>query len=455
MVISTGMMFPRWDSVAALYCLTNSMMLTPCGPSAVPTGGAGVAAPAFSCTLTSATIFFFLGAICFPYLSYFLHQFLTSLPNGSGGVTAGCLPPVAAADPIRLPGGRSELADLIEGQLDRRLATEDRHEHLELLSIGIDLAHCRRKGRERAVHHGNRLVDLEVDRRRPHRLGLLRGLLLGHRGQQRANLVQAQRRRPAGQSDEAGHSRSVADRSPRLVGQLHPHQDVAGQHLLLNLLPLAALDLDYLVRGDLDLEDEVLHVEGLSAALQIRPDPVLITCVGVHHVPLAGKSAQLSGELGNRIDFLGAISVLHAVSFVSSGADIPGSLGVVARHGVGSPALVGALRRRAKLVERADLIVIDRLGQRVANRQFGLGHDSSFSLLFLTRNSWRFGAGCAYPHRRGAHELCNHAATLCARILLSPSRRQPKTASTILVKPKSTPLTIPTMIRMKTSATDV
>src|SRR3954454_5750216 len=38
------------------------MMFTPCGPRAVPTGGAGVAAPACSCTLTSAAIFF-LGGI--------------------------------------------------------------------------------------------------------------------------------------------------------------------------------------------------------------------------------------------------------------------------------------------------------------------------------------------------------------------------------------------------------
>ena len=63
------MTLPRWESVAALYCLTKSMMLTPCGPSAVPTGGAGVAAPAFSCTLTIAAIFFFLGAICGSYLT--------------------------------------------------------------------------------------------------------------------------------------------------------------------------------------------------------------------------------------------------------------------------------------------------------------------------------------------------------------------------------------------------
>src|SRR3954447_12514021 len=56
------MTFPRMDSVWALYALQKSMMLTPCGPRAVPTGGAGVAAPACSWTLTSAAIFF-LGGI--------------------------------------------------------------------------------------------------------------------------------------------------------------------------------------------------------------------------------------------------------------------------------------------------------------------------------------------------------------------------------------------------------
>src|SRR3954454_17626597 len=38
------------------------MMFTPWGPRAVPTGGAGVAAPPWSCTLTSAATFF-LGGI--------------------------------------------------------------------------------------------------------------------------------------------------------------------------------------------------------------------------------------------------------------------------------------------------------------------------------------------------------------------------------------------------------
>src|SRR3954467_13214073 len=62
------MTLPRMDSVWALYALQNSMMFTPCGPRAVPTGGAGVAAPAWSCTLTSAAIFF-LGGIALALLS--------------------------------------------------------------------------------------------------------------------------------------------------------------------------------------------------------------------------------------------------------------------------------------------------------------------------------------------------------------------------------------------------
>src|SRR3954468_11450977 len=55
------MTLPRWDSVAALYALTNSMMLTPCWPRAGPTGGAGVAAPAWICSLMKPETFFLGG----------------------------------------------------------------------------------------------------------------------------------------------------------------------------------------------------------------------------------------------------------------------------------------------------------------------------------------------------------------------------------------------------------
>src|SRR5215472_6137524 len=60
MVITTGMIRPSWSlpDVLALKALQKSMMLTPCGPSAVPTGGAGVAFPAGICSFTEPVIFF-------------------------------------------------------------------------------------------------------------------------------------------------------------------------------------------------------------------------------------------------------------------------------------------------------------------------------------------------------------------------------------------------------------
>src|SRR5215831_14266249 len=53
-VISTGMIWPAMASVAELYCRQNSIVCTPWGPRAVPTGGAGVALPAGSWIRTIA-----------------------------------------------------------------------------------------------------------------------------------------------------------------------------------------------------------------------------------------------------------------------------------------------------------------------------------------------------------------------------------------------------------------
>src|SRR3954468_1167179 len=91
-VISAGITVPRCASVAALYCLQKSMMLMPCGPSAVPTGGAGVAAPAWIWILTIAATLLFAMPLRF--------RFLLGL----------------------------ELRDVAELELDRRLPAEDVHE---------------------------------------------------------------------------------------------------------------------------------------------------------------------------------------------------------------------------------------------------------------------------------------------------------------------------------------
>ena len=50
-VMTTGRMSPACFWVAALNSLQKAMMLTPRGPSAVPTGGAGLAWPAGICSL--------------------------------------------------------------------------------------------------------------------------------------------------------------------------------------------------------------------------------------------------------------------------------------------------------------------------------------------------------------------------------------------------------------------
>src|SRR6185503_10563297 len=51
------MVSPSSFAVCALKFLQKSMMFTPCGPSAVPTGGAGVALPAAIWSFTIAWIF--------------------------------------------------------------------------------------------------------------------------------------------------------------------------------------------------------------------------------------------------------------------------------------------------------------------------------------------------------------------------------------------------------------
>src|SRR5207342_2123105 len=107
MVISTGTTLPAWAWVAALYCLQKSMMFTAWGPRAVPTGGAGVAWPAVSSIFSTAAT-----------------RRRRAAWGGIGVVT---------------PSEWSELLDLVERELDRGLAAEDRDQDLELLLVGVDL----------------------------------------------------------------------------------------------------------------------------------------------------------------------------------------------------------------------------------------------------------------------------------------------------------------------------
>src|SRR5512133_1058213 len=119
-------MRPFSCAVCALNALQNSMMFTPCWPSAGPMGGAGVALPAGTWSLTSACTGFVL-AIRVPFRSRGLRPAPTSRGRAAG--------PTPAESSAR----RLDRLDLQEVELDGRRAPEDRHHHLHLLPLGIHL----------------------------------------------------------------------------------------------------------------------------------------------------------------------------------------------------------------------------------------------------------------------------------------------------------------------------
>src|SRR5579883_3057328 len=209
--MSTGTTVPRWDSVAALYCLQNSMVWTPCGPRAVPTGGAGVAAPASSWILTTASTRF-LGGLSF--LSFLSSRAL-------------------------------ELGDLAELELDRGLPPEDVDEDLQLELVLVDLGDLAREVGEGAFLHPDGLVHL-VGEARPAPLG--RRLHPFRLDLQDALHLTARERGGLGPgSNEPGDARGVADGPPGVVVEIAADEQVAREDLLLDGLLLAALELDHVL----------------------------------------------------------------------------------------------------------------------------------------------------------------------------------------------------------------
>src|ERR1035441_178864 len=100
------------------------MMLIPCGPSAVPTGGAGVALPAWIWRRTTVLTFFL---------------------------------PILLSVPLAKP------LDLKEVELHRRLPAKHVDEHLKLALLGIDLGDLAMEIGEGPVDHPHALVDLVLD----------------------------------------------------------------------------------------------------------------------------------------------------------------------------------------------------------------------------------------------------------------------------------------------------
>src|SRR5665213_4027585 len=115
----TGRMLPIWLFVWLLNWLTNSPMFTPAGPSTVPTGGAGVALPASSCSLIIFVISFAIDL-------YALH--------------------------------------LVGFELHRSLATEHRNQHFNFSALFVNLSNFAFEIFERTVDNNDRVAWREIYR---------------------------------------------------------------------------------------------------------------------------------------------------------------------------------------------------------------------------------------------------------------------------------------------------
>src|SRR5215472_19257302 len=186
-VTSTGKIIPSGSfAVLALNCLQKSMMFSPCGPRAVPTGGAGVAFAAGNCSFTTAFTFF-------------------------------AIEDYPCANPV--------LCDFLylgEVEFHGRRAPENRHGNLQRATVGIHFLDHAGEIRERSFSDAHFFAALE---RQP-RLGPFR-----RRGRAIENVLYfffGERRRILPRSHEARNFRRRAHDVPRVIVHIHFDQHVAG-----------------------------------------------------------------------------------------------------------------------------------------------------------------------------------------------------------------------------------
>src|SRR6478752_7436137 len=188
--------FSCW--VWALNALQNSMMFTPCWPSAGPTGGAGLACPPGIWSLMSVRTFLAIDSSV-------------------------------------------EFLDVFESDLDRHLPLEDIDHHLQLLRVGVDVRDLAVEVRERAGGDLDRLPELELD------LRALSERRAGAGVEDPVDLGLRERYGRRAGADEAGHAGCVLHDRPGVVVEIHVHEHVARQRPLLRLHLLTVLRLDHLL----------------------------------------------------------------------------------------------------------------------------------------------------------------------------------------------------------------
>src|SRR3954447_12713295 len=213
------------------------MMLTPCWPSAGPTGGAGLACPPGIWSLISVSTFL---AISVPLV---------------------------------------ELFHVVESDLDRHLPLEDVDHHLKLLGVGVHVGDLAVEVGQRAGRDLHRLAERELH------LSAGRRDAAGAGVEDPVDLRLRERDRLRAGADEARHAGGVLHHGPGVVVQVHVHEHVAGEDALLGLHLLAVLRLDHLLGRDDDAPEARALPHRLDPVLEVGLHLVLVARIGVDDVP--------------------------------------------------------------------------------------------------------------------------------------------------------------------------
>src|SRR6266700_1027087 len=256
------------------------MMLTPWGPSAVPTGGAGVACPAGTCSFTTAVIGF---AIVSPSLA----SARSGLPRNPWSV---CL-------------------ELQVIELHRSGPPEQRYRNAHLPLVRQHFFHRAAEVRERSLGDLHHLAHQERN--------LLGGLLFLHRfldAEEPVDLVGTQRHRQPPGAHELNHALDAVDDVDRFLVQDHLHEHVPGIDLALHRHLLAVLDLHHVLGGDQRLPDRLLDALARifrDAARDERPHLVLVARGRLNRVPamLRHQNSFATAFTNTRVAFLSSSSV--------------------------------------------------------------------------------------------------------------------------------------------------
>src|SRR5438132_1156675 len=177
---------------------------------------------------------------------------------------------------------------LVVLELHRGHPSEDGHHDLELAALRVEVVDRALEVHERPLDDPHLVALLEGRLE----LGLLRPLL--HLLEDALDLLGRQGHGLGARADEARHLRCRAHEVPRVVGQLHLHEQVAGEELLLRLDLLALPDLAHLLRGHDDAAEEILEAEDLGPRLDGRRHLVLEPRIGVDDEPLLRGRARLT-----------------------------------------------------------------------------------------------------------------------------------------------------------------